>query len=207
MLGTGLSGLPSPPRRSVAQDFRALVRMIDTKIAAAKDIRFATRSWACDGRPVFNLNDGNICVPPTGNPVLVTVVEGIPFPLANVNNTPARAEPPASLGAVKPPPTIVKTMPATDVADTSATLNAKGYGSGAVPQTVSFQWGTDRSYGHVSDSQVVTALAVAVAIDVTLPAGSEIHYRAMSVAAGGATVYGADLAFFTPAITTVGATL
>jgi hypothetical protein len=93
-LDPGLRGPFQVPRQTAARDARRFLRVVDEKIAAATDVRYAIKSYDCDGRAVFNLLEGDDCAPAQGQLTLVNLSGGF----ANELN------PVASGAVVVPPP-------------------------------------------------------------------------------------------------------
>ena len=99
-----------------------------------------------------------------------------------------------------PPPTAT-TNPATNVTDTSATLNGTVNPNGS-STTVFFQWGTDKTYGNQTANQIFTGntdQSVSANLSLLTP-GTTYHYRIVATNGGG-TVMGSDAMFMTAAPT------
>ena len=106
-------------------------------------------------------------------------------------------------------PPAVTTSAATDVGNTSATLNGNltGLGTAAAVQ-VSFEWGPNTSYGNNTDPQTVTGTGAFSANISGLTVGTTYHYRTKADGDGD-PVYGSDIVFVCtspPTVTTNAAT-
>jgi hypothetical protein len=99
------------------------------------------------------------------------------------------------------PPAII-TNPATDITDTSATLNCELVSLGDVSTVkISFNYGTTSSYGHTTTALVVTALG-AYNVGITgLNPSTTYHFQAKAESTSG-TATGFDTTFTTNALAT-----
>ncbi len=79
-----------------------------------------------------------------------------------------------------------------------ATLNGYLIDDGGLVCTVSFEWGSDTTYGNVTPEQVAVTGATFSAVINGLSPDCLYHFRAKAVNANG-TSYGADQFFTTPA--------
>ncbi|MBI2849768.1 MAG: fibronectin type III domain-containing protein [Chloroflexi bacterium] len=96
-------------------------------------------------------------------------------------------------------PPSVSTLPATNVAITSATLNGLLDSDGGLLSDCRFEWGPDTNYGFVTPTvQRSTGQSFAQAITGLQP-GATYHFRAVASNANG-TSYGSDQSFATPAV-------
>ena len=109
------------------------------------------------------------------------------------------------------PPT-AQTLAATNIGDTTATLNGL-VNANSNSTTVIFEYGPTTSYGRTvtaAQSPVTGSTDTAVSADISLlTPNSTVHYRVVASASSG-TTYGADMSFFTgasaPTVTTAAAT-
>jgi len=98
-------------------------------------------------------------------------------------------------------PPSVTTNDATNIGSTSATLNGHLDSMGTASSvTVYFEWGTDTSYGHTTDSQTMTSTGdFSFTLD-NLDPYTTYHYRAVATSEYG-TDYGDDKTFTTNQLT------
>jgi hypothetical protein len=91
----------------------------------------------------------------------------------------------------------VTTAAASEIADTTATLNGSLTSLGSATSVqVSFDWGATTSYGTSTAAQTMTATGTFTASLTGLTAGTTYHYRAKA-ASGSTTVNGSDMTFAT----------
>lgn len=106
-------------------------------------------------------------------------------------------------------PPSVTTMPATEIAVTSARLNGMPDSDGGIPSSCGFEWGPDTLYGNLTPTEVKSAGQAFSQVISGLQPGVTYHFRAFATNPNG-TSYGFDQSFTTPAVlptvTTVQAT-
>ena len=99
-----------------------------------------------------------------------------------------------------PVATTVATNAATNVTSSGATPNGNLSAMGTASSVqVSFQWGLTTAYGNETTSQTRTSTGTFSAAISELIAGATYHFRAK--ADGASTVYGDDMTFATPSVT------
>jgi hypothetical protein len=90
--------------------------------------------------------------------------------------------------------TDVATLPATDIAETHATLNGLLVNDDGQPCSCWFQYGSTSAYGQTTDISSGITMGNTFLASIIVGEGKAIHFRAVAQNGGG-IVYGADASF------------